>query len=474
MKIQIKKVLIYGAALVITAVRAQAQTSDMSELDDMKAKMQIMQTNMNEMQERIDELEKEKAQQNQSSTNVAQPAATGEAEGVASPVPDRGDLNDQQAAAPRLNNETVYPNYPGYVPIPMTPALIQFNAKPRLDMMLDNRNSGNPDRFVTATIPTAPPAQGGGAQYNMTAKGSQLSIDVRAPNVPGDFRFYYQNDFFGSQGGAMPYRLRQLYGQYYNVTAGFTYSIFEDPDVWPDTVDYEGPNSAVFSRLPTVRYMLRLSDQWQLNFGLQQPASGIDNANNDAVAVNHAPDGGVNLRWENSEWGHIQLATIFRCVGANSVTFGNQNVFGAGMNLSTSLNVWKRDTVQGQFTVGQGIFQFCNDNFTYTGFSGGDAAYNNAGQLQAMRYMAPMFGYTHYWSDQFRTTITSGYVNLHNTAGEEGAAYNQTYYGSANIVWQIRKRLSIGVEALYGYKQDKSGANGDVWRLQTGLVYSLF
>jgi hypothetical protein len=147
MKIKIRGGLIYGAALgIITAVKIQAQTSDTSELDDMKAKIQIMQTNMDEMQERIDQLEEEKAQQKQSSTNMGQPSATGEVEGVASPVPDRGDLNDQQAAAPRLNNETVYPNYPGYVPIPFTPALIQFNAKPRLDMMLDNRNSGNPDR----------------------------------------------------------------------------------------------------------------------------------------------------------------------------------------------------------------------------------------------------------------------------------------------------------------------------------------
>ena len=29
----------------------------------------------------------------------------------------------------------------------------------------------------------------------------------------------------------MSYRLKQLYGQFYDVTAGFTYSCFEDPDV---------------------------------------------------------------------------------------------------------------------------------------------------------------------------------------------------------------------------------------------------
>ncbi len=127
--------------------------------------------------------------------------------------------------------------------------------------MEDNQNSGNADRFVTATIPIRnTPGAGGGEQFNMTAKGSQLSMDVRAPGVPGDFRFYYNNDFFGS-GTGMSYRLKQLYGQFYNVTAGFTYSIFEDPDVWPDTVDFEGPNSMIFARQATVRYMMPLGRQ---------------------------------------------------------------------------------------------------------------------------------------------------------------------------------------------------------------------
>ena len=109
----------------------------------------------------------------------------------------------------------------------------------------------------------------------MNARGSQLSVDVRAPEMPGDFRFYYNNDFFGS-GSGMQYRLKQLYGQFYNVTAGFTYSCFEDPDAWPDTVDFEGPNSVIFARRALVRYMLPLSDAWQMNFGVEAPGSEVD------------------------------------------------------------------------------------------------------------------------------------------------------------------------------------------------------
>ena len=67
-----------------------------------------------------------------------------------------------------------------------------------------------------------------------------------------------------------------MWGQYYNIIVGQTFSIFEDPDVWPDTVDYEGPNSAIFARRPLIRYLLPLSKEWQLNFGLEQPESEVD------------------------------------------------------------------------------------------------------------------------------------------------------------------------------------------------------
>jgi hypothetical protein len=38
----------------------------------------------------------------------------------------------------------------------------------------------------------------------------------------------------------------------------------------------------------------------------------------------------------------------------------------------------------------------------------------------------------------------------------------------------MRKRLSLGFEALYGHKEEKSGAKGDALRLQVGVLYSLF
>ena len=42
------------------------------------------------------------------------------------------------------------------------------------------------------------------------------------------------------------------------------------------------------------------------------------------------------------------------------------------------------------------------------------------------------------------------------------------------MVWQMRKRLSLGFELLYGEKVQKDNQSGDVWRFQTAMVYSIF
>jgi hypothetical protein len=483
-KIKLSKALLLTTACVMAAGVAPAQSNDAAELEQLKAAMKEMQKNMDQMQQKIDKLEQEKAAaetvvgQSNTVLEAASPsvktlekAANGQDIGTASPVQDRESLNDQQQAASRPNDTTLDPKYRGFWPIPNTPMIIQFNAKPRVDMTADNKNSGNPDRFVTATIPVEGSAgYGGNAQFNVNARGSSLSVDVRAPDLPGNLRFYYNNDFFGS-GSGMSYRLKQLYGEFYNVTAGWTYSVFEDPDAWPDTVDFEGPNAVIFARRPVVHYQWQICDQLEMTLGVEQPSAEIDanSTPNTFTTVNTMPDAGFNLRWENAKVGHVQGALILRDIGAHGPGVGSQSVFGWGVNLATSLNAWGRDSFQGQATYGEGIFRYFNDDFINN-----DAAFDASGNLNPLKAFGITGGYTHYWTDTLRSTATYGFVDIDNDITQGPMAYHRTHYGSLNLVWQIRKHLSVGVEGLYGFKSVQGGASGDVWRLQMGLVYSLF
>jgi hypothetical protein len=86
-----------------------------------------------------------------------------------------------------------------------------------------------------------------------------------------------------------------------------------------------------------------------------------------------------------------------------------------------------------------------------------------------------MVGFTHRWSEQFRSTVTYGYVNLDNASGQAATFYHTSHYASANLIWQLRKRLSVGLEGLYGIKEARNGVDSDDhWRVQLGMVYSMF
>jgi CheY-like chemotaxis protein len=152
MKMKTTKLLLTATAVLAVAV--QTVPAQSSELDQVKAAMQVMQKNMEEMQRKMDQLEREKAASNEGASQRISMAITNmEINGRASEVTQRPELNDQQDAAQRPNDLTLDPKYEGFWPVPNTPALIKFNAKPRVDVTSDSRNSGNPDRFATAQIP---------------------------------------------------------------------------------------------------------------------------------------------------------------------------------------------------------------------------------------------------------------------------------------------------------------------------------
>jgi long-subunit fatty acid transport protein len=120
---------------------------------------------------------------------------------------------------------------------------------------------------------------------------------------------------------------------------------------------------------------------------------------------------------------------------------------------------------------GHGVGGLGNDS----GFANSDAAFDADGHLKALPYWSVAVGYTHKWNDQFRSTLTYGYDNVNNTSGQAPTFYHLTHYASANIIWQLRKRLSVGLEGLYGFKEVHDGEDsGNHWRVQVGMVYSLF
>jgi hypothetical protein len=400
----------------------------------------------------------------------------------------RDQFNDRQGPAARPEDFALDPAYRGFTQIGDTVFMLRFNPRPRVDLTLDTQNTGNDYRFVTGQIPVeGDPERGGGMEFNMNGNGSQLRVDIRAPSLDGDFRLYYQNDFFGSDTSAFRYRMQHFYGQYYGVLGGYTFGVFEDPDAWPDTVDYEGPNSVIFARRVVLHYTRALSDHVNLTVGVEDPDIFLDETYPDPADPTatisagelrtRMPDTGFNVRWEDSDYGHLQFSSIFRTIGIDvdsgvsaTTPVDDDDVFGWGINLSGSLELTERDRLLFWGVYGHGVGGMGND----TSFFDSDAALDTDGDLKALEYVSGMLGYTHYWSQRLRSTATYGYVNIGNSGAQLDSAFDKSQYASCNIIYQLYKRLSVGFETLYGYKKEKDGDSGQVVRFQIGLVYSMF
>lgn len=460
--------VIVALLLAPNLLRVASAESQEEELKRLTEAVESLQKIVDEQNERIEKLEQSRTQA-LAPQSAESPAVAGAAEQT-SPVTHRPALADEQEGAARPDDLTLDPTYRGFIPIPNTEGImIRFSAKPRTDFTYDTKNTGDDNRFVPAKIPvTGQPDAGGKPIANVNSKGTRLSIELRGPRSAGSPRFFYQNDFFGAGSEEFSFRVRHLYGKVYNVIAGQTWGVLADADVWPDTVDCKGPNSMVLARRPLLHYQLRLGGQWLATFGLEQPDSSPDGP--DVVGVNHAPDGGFNLRWEKADAGHAQFAAIFRDIGARSSTLGDHEVLGWGTNLSAVLNVLGGDTILGQVTYGEGIGSLGNDTTVFET----DAAFNTHDNLVALPYLGAFAGYTHQWTDDWRSTATYGFVNLEPEASQGPDAYRRTHYASVNLVWQLRTHLSVGVEALYGRKETQNHATGDAARTQVGVVYSIF
>jgi hypothetical protein len=365
------------------------------------------------------------------------------------------------------------PSYRGYIPIPATVFMVKFNPKPRLDMMFTTRNPGDAKyRFAPVLFPVQSEPDFGGEQFNGTANGSQIRVDMRAPSLPGNFRLYYQNDFFGDDTRQMRYRLQHFYGQYYGIVGGFTYSVFEDPDAWPDTVDYEGPVSQIFARKALIKYTREVAPDWSVTLGLEDPNIAVETTG-DAGASSQAkaPDGGFNVRWTPGDLGYMQFSTLLRSVGVRGDTLEDDNVFGWGVNLSGLFNVTDSSLIQFLGVYGEGIGGLGNDS----GFQNADAAFAGNGELVPLQYASGMGAITHHWNERWRSTATFGYVHVDNTSLQSPTAYRNSRYGSVNVIYQLYKRLSIGLEGLYGFREVRNGDDTkDVVRVNMALVYSPF
>ena len=98
-----------------------------------------------------------------------------------------------------------------------------------------------------------------------SVRQSRLGVKATTPTALGDLKTTFEFELFGTgvDEGQTTFRLRHAYGELGKVGAGQTWSVFMDPDVFPNSVEYWGPTGMVFYRNIQVRFYAHEEGQLQ-------------------------------------------------------------------------------------------------------------------------------------------------------------------------------------------------------------------
>src|SRR5690606_26687099 len=132
------------------------------------------------------------------------------------------------------------------------------------------------------------PGCGNDGETIVSVRQSRLGFKALIPTAIGDLRTKFEFELFGvgEDAGQTTFRLRHAYGELGPILAGQTWSLFMDPDVFPNTIDYWGPAGMVFLRNPQVRWTPLRRDGWSLGVAAESPGSALDEGKIDPDEIN--------------------------------------------------------------------------------------------------------------------------------------------------------------------------------------------
>jgi hypothetical protein len=373
-----------------------------------------------------------------------------------------------QASQDSANTSFDEDSFPNSTMIPGTNAAIRMGGFVKMNIIETFDPLGSLDRFIAGSIPV--PQESSSPNTTLTVSQSRLNWDLRDKTEFGTMRAYVEGDFAGSDD---TFRLRHAFGQYKDILAGKTWSVFQDVDAAPEELDFEGINGAVNVRQPQVRYFPKIGQDWDLKFALEDPNPEVTGG----TATSKWPDITASARRTWFDRWHVRSSVVVRQITAiwdfDPTGTVESKVIGWGISLSgkTATQFWNgagQDNFLWQLNFGKGFGRYVNDLNT---IGGEDAVFSDDGELETLPVFAGYVAYQHWWSERARSNLNLSWVNVGNLDIEADDAYNKTFRGAVNYIWSPTARIDLGAEFIFGSRTNKDGQSATAKQLQFSSKY---
>lgn len=337
----------------------------------------------------------------------------------------------------------------------------------KVDFIYDFNPIGNTDAFDVTTIEVGAPPR---TNTRFHARQTRLNWDTRWDSDLGLIRMFIEGDFFFNQResgqlGENRFRLRHAFAEVGKWMVGQNWTTLADIAASPQTLDFEGQVAAITTRRTQIRWTTDLADSdWTLALAIEDPFTIIEVPEGVmGEPRTQSPDAVIRLRWTKPNI-QSQFGGVYRTLGYQPV---GEPVFQAdtwGLQFSQSAVLNDKAKFYTQLLWGIGIGSFRGTP---------DFAPTAAGVEEAIGTMAWMVGTTYDWTDRLSSNITYAENEATNDSIFEPDQLKRVKYFAGNLIYETSARTNVGIEYLYGLRQNFGGQSGGANRIQIAFTYYL-
>ena len=254
-----------------------------------------------------------------------------------------------------------------------------------------------------------------------------------------------------------------------------------DIDVFPDSLEYWGPNGMVFFRNVQVRWMPIQGDT-RMTIALERPGASADGGVfADRIEIQNIkgrfplPDLSAEYHY-GKEWGYVEAAGIVREIKWDDVLDDQFQLSGSatgwGINLSSNLK-FSGDTLRLQYVFGEGIENYMNDAPVDVGI-----------QTNLTNPVTPILGkplpirglvifLDHSWNERWTSSVGYSRVDIDNSDAQDPSAFHVGQYALGNVLFRPVPNVMMGGEFQWGRRENFSdGFTADDYRVQFSFKYN--
>lgn len=340
------------------------------------------------------------------------------------------------------------------------------------------------DVIRTTKLPSYKNEFGTDGNVYFSVRQTRFGVKGYTATPLGELKTQFEFELFGTgvDAGQTTFRLRHAYAELGKFGVGQTWSPFMDADVFPNTIEYWGPPGMVFFRNIQVRYM-PIQGASRLTIALERPGASADQGNyadrielEDVKGRFKLPDLSAEYRHADN-FGYVEIAGILRSIkwedqGEDQYDLSGSTV-GWGLNLSTNINLGKKDIFRGQFIYGQGVENYMNDAPADIGIKTNSGSANAPIKGVALPVTGIVAFVDHTWNKKLSTSIGYSSVSIDNSDGTAASQFKHGDYAIVNLLCTPVPNAMFGAELQYGKRQNfTDGFSSDITKLQFSFKYN--